>query len=87
MPVTALARTLTEREFRQWQVYAARRMLPTRRFEMYLAQIAFLIARTMGSASEMTMSDFLFDPSEDEPVDDEEAVKQAFGFSPRNRKD
>lgn len=54
---------------------------------MYLAQIAFLIARTMGSASEMTMSDFLFDPSEDEPVDDEDAVKQAFGFSPRNVKD
>lgn len=53
---------------------------------MYLAQIAFLIARTMGNASEMTMSDFLFDPP-GEPVDNDEAVKQAFGFSPRNRKD
>lgn len=77
---------LTEREFRQWDQYAARRMLPTRRLEMYLAQIAFLIARTMGNASEMTMSDFLFDPP-GEPLEDDEAVKQAFGFSPRNRKD
>lgn len=86
MPAAALARTLTEREFREWNQYAARRMLPTRRLEMYLAQIAFLIARTMGNASEMTMTDFLFDPvsSEDVAVDDVDAMRQAFGFSPRN---
>lgn len=52
---------------------------------MYLAQIAFLIARTAGG-SEATVADFLLDPV-DEPEDLAAAAKEAFGFSPRNRKD
>ncbi len=84
MPATALARVMTEREFRGWQQYAARRMLPTRRLEFYLAQIALLIAKTMGNQPETTLADFLFDPDAS-PEDDD--MEEAFGFSPRNRKD
>jgi len=79
---------MTEREFRAWQQYAARRMLPTRRMEFYLAQIAMLIAKTMGNQPEATLADYLFDPDDDgADLDDEDAVKEALGFSPRNMKD
>lgn len=85
MPVTTLARVMTEREFRGWQRYAERRMLPTRRMEFYLAQIALLIARTMGNKQEATLADFLFDPDAESSEDDLEAAKEAFDFSPRNK--
>lgn len=80
---------MTEREFRGWQQYAARRMLPTRRLEFYLAQIAMLIAKTTGNQPEATLADYLFDPDDDgsDDPDDEDAVREAFGFSPRNMKD
>lgn len=80
---------MTEREFRGWQQYAARRMLPTRRMEFYLAQIAMLIAKTMGNQQGATLADYLFDPDDDgsDPDDELEAAKDAFEFSPRNVKD
>jgi len=85
VPVTTLARVMTEREFRSWQKYAERRMLPTRRMEFYLAQIALLIARTMGNNQEATLADFLFDPDAESSEDDLEAAKEALDFSPRNK--
>lgn len=80
---------LTEREFRGWQQYAARKMLPTRRLEFYLAQIALLIVRTMGNNQEATLGDYLFDPDDapGDPDDELDAAKEAFDFAPRNRKD
>ena len=88
-PVENLAARLTEREFRAWQHYAARRMLPQRRIELYLAQIAMLIAQTMGGAADVSLEDFLFDPppadDDGEPLSDDEHVETArdfFGFSP-----
>lgn|GEM_PF-2463281 len=80
---------LPESEFRDWQRYAARRMLPARRVELYLAQIALLIDTRLGSAKDVTLSDYLFDPVEpdddDEPTADEEAA--FFAFNPRKPKE
>lgn len=61
---------LPERVFVGYMRHAQRYMLPFRRFEVYLAQIAMLIAQTMGGAKNVTLKDFLFDPP-DEVVDEE----------------
>lgn len=85
MPVGALARSMPEREFVAWQQYAASRMLPARRVEMYLAQIALLIASANG-ASGKSLADFMFDPppaEPDEAGDDFEAAAEFFSFRPR----
>lgn len=68
---------MTEREFWQWGQYAGKRMLPTRRVEMYLAQIALVIARTMGNAKDAKLSDFMFDAPEEE--------SDPFGFDPQGK--
>lgn len=88
VPAEHLAARMTEREFVAWQRYAARKMLPQRRLEVYLAQIAMLIAKTMGGHDDATLDDYLFDPADDaEPLDDDELVDEArdfFGFAPVN---
>lgn len=81
----ALARRMTEGEFVEWQEYASKRMLPQRRIELYLAQIAYYVARLDGVRNR-GIEDYLFDPETDtvaEPtVEDEIAF---FGFNPRVR--
>ncbi len=89
--VDALAERITEREFQEWQQYAARKMLPARRLEMYLAQIAHWIASTMGGVKDAPLSDFMFDPldslSDDDPGADTVAeAKLAFSFQPRTKR-
>jgi len=84
LPVGVLSRLLTERELWEWDRYARKRMLPTRRLELYLAQIAHVAARTAGA--DVSLSDFLFDPKPPEPTAvDIEEVRKAFGFNPRSR--
>lgn len=75
---------LTERDFARWSRYARRRMLPQRRIELYLAQIAMLIAQTMGG-SNSGLSDFLFDPKPEPNEIDVEEVRKAFGYKPSKR--
>jgi hypothetical protein len=70
MTTAGLSRAMTEREFRDWQAYAARRMLPMRRLELYLAQIALVVVKAAGGAKNATLSDFLFDPIAEEAEDD-----------------
>lgn len=86
-PVNHLARTMSVREFARWSNYASKRMLPWRRMECYLAQIAQMIAMT-GGAREAKLEDYLFQPREVlEEVDEEELLAQAieeFDFKPRN---
>jgi hypothetical protein len=88
MTVGGLKRSMTEQELVWWSRYAATKMLPARRLELYLAQIAMMIAQTMGGAKNVRLRDFLFDPPDDEPeeVADVEAAKAFFGFKPRKRK-
>jgi hypothetical protein len=87
-PLSELGR-MSMHEMLQWQAYARRRLLPSRRVEFYLAQIALLIARTMGGATKATLADFLLAPPREElPADfDEDAhleqMVDAFQFKPR----
>jgi hypothetical protein len=88
--VETLKRTMSERSVRRWNRYALRKLLPQRRLEMYLAQIALVIRTTCGDGKKRyTLSDFLFkeqilddDEDDDDDVDDLEATKEAFGFKP-----
>lgn len=91
MRVEDLAAQMTEREFASWQRYAARKMLPQRRLELYLARIAMLIAQTMVGHADAELADYLFDPRDapgaaaDAEPDDDELVQEArdfFGFAP-----
>jgi hypothetical protein len=84
----ALSRNMTEAEFGDWQTYATRRMLPMRRIEMYLAQIAMLIAKTMGGGKSDDIRDFMFDPVDTEDDDDADLIEEArafFDFNPINK--
>lgn len=73
---------MTEVEFNAWQYYAARKMLPQRRLELYLAQIAYYIHGCVGGARNRRIADYMFDPadSDAEPTAEEEA--DFFGFNP-----
>ena len=52
-----------------------------------LAQIACLIAQTMGGAKNVEPDDFMLGiKTTEEPEDELEAMKIAFGFNPRNRR-
>ena len=68
MTEAGLRRAMSERELLRWGQYAQRRMLPWRRVELLLAQIALVTAKAMGAAKDATLEDFLFDPA---PIDAE----------------
>lgn len=72
---------MPEREFARWRRYASRRGLPMRRLEIYLAQIAMLIAQTMGGST-ATLRDFLFDAEPEPEQIDVKALQEAFGYKP-----
>jgi hypothetical protein len=87
--VKSLSQIMTEGEFHDWQRYAGKRMLPWRRMELYMAQLALLIATALGGAQGKSLSDFLFDLDDvsdaAEPTAEDEAA--FFDFKPRNRKE
>lgn len=87
MPVETLTRSMTELELHQWAQFAARKSMPLRRIEIYLAQIAHLVAVTMGG-SKAKLEDFMLKVPEDKPdnVIRMEDVRKAFGFNPRKKK-
>lgn len=76
--------TMPERDFARWRRYAARRGLPTRRLELYLAQIAMLIAQTMGGSTQ-GLQEFLFDGKPEPEEIDVKAVQEAFGYKPSKK--
>lgn len=81
---------MSEPEFQAWQIYAARRMLPQRRMELYMAQIAMqvamLIATHRGERKDFSLADFLFDPAEPEAEPTAEEEAEFFDFRPRKPK-
>lgn len=83
-----LSRSMSEAEFQKWGVYASRHLLPFRRLELLLAQLAMILARTMGGAKDAKVSDFMLQEPDDLPdnVTRIEAARKAFGFAPRKRK-
>lgn len=89
VPFESLAGQMTEREFLGWQHYARTKMLPTRRMELYLAQIAYWVARTMGGVKDRTVSDYILSATTDEEVDqgdDLESAVKVFQFDPKYRR-
>lgn len=91
MPVGMMSRVMSEAELEQWARYASRRLLPTKRIEILLAQVSRFIAMTMGGATDASIADFMIQPRIEEPevvVTDEDLaeMKEFFGFSPRPRR-
>lgn len=87
MPAELMLRSMTESELHRWGRYAGRHSLPLRRIELYLAQIAHVVAVTMGG-SKSKVGDWLLKSPDDKPsnVVDIESVRKAFGFNPRKKK-
>jgi len=88
-----LARRLPERELARLHADAARRLLPQRRIELLLANIARLIDARVGGAENTRVADYLFDPVDTLDADaaapppadlDAVAAEQVafFGFNP-----
>jgi hypothetical protein len=50
---------MTEREFSAWLRYAQKRLMPSQRIEAYLAQVASVIAQSVGN--DVKISDFILD--------------------------
>lgn len=83
----AMTRSMTELELHEWARYAGRHLLPMRRIEIHLAQIAHLIAVTMGG-SKAKLEDFMLKPAapKGSNVVNIEEVRKAFDFKPRRKK-
>lgn len=88
MPADRLEREMTHRELRQWARYVRDHLLPFRRLEIYLAQIALGVAR-LGGNDTATLHDFMIDfgPERAEVVrePDAQAARAAFAFNPRKK--
>lgn len=69
------------RELVLYQYYAEKRLLPARRHSLQIAKVCLLIAQTMGGAKNVSLSDFLFENTEEVEVPEEEAA-DFFGFNP-----
>jgi hypothetical protein len=76
IPAHELAERLPYNEFVLYDLFAQKRMLPTVRHEMHLAQMALQINRLAGGDAEFR--DFLFQPKEEI-----EELKEFFEFKPR----
>lgn len=88
MSTHALAHSLTEDELQDWRHYAAHRMLPQRRIELLLAQIAQLIAAYCGRVPNTRLQDYLFDPQPDHApsgTGSPEELHRFFDFQPRRK--
>lgn len=80
-PAHELAATLPVRELALYQHYAVKRLLPSRRLSMQLANLAMLIHQTMGGAKNVKLSDYMFEATEEVEVPEDEAA-DFFGFNP-----
>lgn len=74
---------MPERVLGQYARYANTIGTPQRRLELYLAQIAMLIAQTMGGVKTAKLADFLFEAKDERT--DLESLKEQIGFNPVNR--
>ena len=58
--VAHLTRSMSEREFGQWQAYAAQKALPARRLEVAMANLAYVAVQLVaGKGANAKLSDFL----------------------------
>lgn len=86
MSADRLEREMTHRELRQWVTFARNNVMPFRRLEIYMQQIALTVAQAVGGNADLTVDDFRIDfGPEHEQDPDLDASKAAFGFSPRKK--
>jgi hypothetical protein len=85
-PVEQLKQRMTEREFAWWAKRSATHWLPSRRVEWYLAQLAYMIAVTMGGAKDVSLSDFMLnlEPPTEEPEMTMDELKRTYGAHPKD---
>ena len=83
VPISEL-RKMSADDLTLYRAYTAKRMFPSRRAELLMAQASMLIAKTMGGAKNVTLQDFLFDPVEEKPAAEMtvEEIRASFGFNP-----
>lgn len=85
-----MLRSMNEAELQGWLRYERVYKFPQRRIELMLAQLANLIARTMGGVKDSKVADFMLKEPEDEEMPANvtrlDAVRAAFGFNPRKKK-
>lgn len=87
--VSELRDRMPERELNQWAMYAKQRVMPLQRIELYLAQVAWVVACAMGGSDSARLSDFVIDfgnESEPEHAPSLDEAAAAFGFNPRQKK-
>lgn len=86
-PYEVLAARMTERELIGWANYARKRMLPLRRFELYLARLCMICDTAWGGRQGARLDDYLLGMEIGGPTVDEQAdVAADFGFNPRFKK-
>jgi len=74
---------MSNTQFLRWQKYAATRMFPSQRLELYLMQVAMIIGKVMGG-SKASLQDYVIErKATGDDEDNLEAAKEAFGFKPR----
>jgi hypothetical protein len=77
-----LAAEMPMRDFVLLQHYAAKRLLPSHRLAVQMAQVAMLIAQTMGGAKNVKLSDFLLQAPDDSDDGPEDEAAEFFDFKP-----
>lgn len=89
MTVDQISASMTERELKSWRNYFSRYPMPLHRIELYLAQVAWSVARFMGGNADATLSDFIIEFGRtDAPAaeDDLQSAIAHFDFKPRPKK-
>lgn len=69
------------RDFVLLQQYAAKRLLPSHRLAVQMAQVSMFIAQTMGGAKNVKLSDFLLQVPDESDAEEDEAAA-FFDFKP-----
>ena len=89
MTTDHMTQSMTEAELNRWARYASTRGLPYKRIEVLLAQVSFLIARTMGGAKDVKVEDFMLKERREElpaNVTRIEDKRKAFNWNPHKKR-
>jgi hypothetical protein len=88
MPFEQLKRVMTERELQAWSRYTHANLMPSRRLELYMAQLTCWVVRMLGNKN-ANIEDFIIElavddqPEKEAVVIDLEAARDAFQFKPK----
>jgi len=91
MPADLMLKSMTESELAQWSRHVSRHAFPFKRIEILLAQLALVVAKTMGGAKNLGLNDFMLKTHSSEEelpanVTRMELARRAVGFHPHKPK-